>query len=112
MSNRHSPEISNFVHEPPSSAPSSQDGESILNTQKEAASLANNNAISMPTVLGEFTDAFDNNGNPSFYHEASEGRMDPGFYEDKRDEEHPFNFSSQYFDAELQKYCDELEKAK
>lgn len=107
--------MNNFVHEAPTSAANSQDGEMILT--KETSALINN-AASMPTILTESIN-FDK-GNSSLQREHSkEPTSNLKLYElEKKNEDldsdfkHAVNFSSQYFDAELQNICDELEKAR
>lgn len=126
MSNRHSPD--NFVqHEPPVSATNSHDGEYHL---KEILSKTHN-ANSMPNVRNESNDTstIDHNHNPTLIQQESvmvepieqPNIMKSQIYEqqfEKRDADlesdtkQPFNFSSQFFDAELQNICDELEKAR
>jgi hypothetical protein len=113
------PEISSFVHEAPMSATNSQDDEMIL--IKEGSALINNNAASMPTILTESIN-FDHKGNPSLQKEYSKELANPSslkLYDlEKKNEDldsdfkHAVNFSSQYFDAELQNICDELEKTR
>lgn len=135
MSNRHSPD--NFINNPPASATNSHDGEFMLNSTMNkmdhpTINMTINNANSMPTVYNESNDTpiFDHNHNPSLpqesmliesVHDQSNTILKNQNYEhqvDERDEEpeaeikQVVNFSSQYFDVELQTICDELEKAR
>src|SRR4051812_38445932 len=105
-------EMSNY--DAPTSAGNSQDGEMVLS--KETSALINSNAASMPTILTESIN-FDHKGNPSLQKEPAPSNLKLYEHEKKNEEfesdfKHAVNFSSQYFDAELQNICDELEKAR
>lgn len=104
----------NLINEAPTSATNSHDGEFLLSSGlNKDGFVTNNNATSMPTVLAEpnETITYDHNHNPSLQQDVIE-ELKPYSQLEEEPIVPVFNVGSQYFDAELQTICDELEKAR
>jgi hypothetical protein len=93
LNNRNSPDIANLLHQ---ARTNSQDSE----TNKEP--IAPSHALSDSNDLPELPDVQNGSGE-----QVTENEDEPPY-----DSENAVNFSSQYFDAEIQAINDELEKAR